>query len=308
MPARFIGISGVYDIAQHYQYEYNRGVHEISTMKRAMGGPTHFGAFSPSVLLGATLDAAAAGASSSNVVVVNGGSCSGGEAGAGSSSGSSSNGSGSSAAASAAAASNARSSSAARLHGDVIASKVGFGRDLHSSNTHSDSASGRQALPYDLAALRSSEHWLDVPLAAAARLPPSVLMSSCTDMTVPWYESAEMYWRLYDCGVPVRHLVYNKVGHGDFVIDYPAAMNGGAAGLPSEFNSPEEDGGAAGLPPAEALLQRLPQFGADLVACVWGQPGPRYDVRPPAAAAAAIVGAGVARDGPFAAAGATGRC
>jgi len=26
------------------------------------------------------------------------------------------------------------------------------------------------------------------------------------------YESAEMYWRLYDCGVPVKHLVYNKVG------------------------------------------------------------------------------------------------
>lgn len=25
------------------------------------------------------------------------------------------------------------------------------------------------------------------------------------------YESAEMYWRLYECGVPVKHLVYNKV-------------------------------------------------------------------------------------------------
>jgi hypothetical protein len=52
---------------------------------------------------------------------------------------------------------------------------------------------------------------LRFPLAAAARLPPAVLMSSCTDMTVPWYESAEMYWRLHDCGVPVKHLVYNKV-------------------------------------------------------------------------------------------------
>ncbi len=27
-------------------------------------------------------------------------------------------------------------------------------------------------------------------------------------------------WRLYDCGVPVKHLVYNKVGHGDFVINW----------------------------------------------------------------------------------------
>lgn len=26
------------------------------------------------------------------------------------------------------------------------------------------------------------------------------------------YESAEMYWRLLDCGVPAKHLVYNKVG------------------------------------------------------------------------------------------------
>jgi hypothetical protein len=25
------------------------------------------------------------------------------------------------------------------------------------------------------------------------------------------YESAELYWRLFDCGVPVKHLVYNKV-------------------------------------------------------------------------------------------------
>ena len=25
------------------------------------------------------------------------------------------------------------------------------------------------------------------------------------------YESAEMYWELRDCGVPAKHLVYNKV-------------------------------------------------------------------------------------------------
>jgi hypothetical protein len=28
------------------------------------------------------------------------------------------------------------------------------------------------------------------------------------------YESAELYWRLFDCEVPVKHLVYNKVGLG----------------------------------------------------------------------------------------------
>lgn len=31
------------------------------------------------------------------------------------------------------------------------------------------------------------------------------------------YESAELYWRLFDCGVPVKHLVYNKVSGVDNV-------------------------------------------------------------------------------------------
>lgn len=31
------------------------------------------------------------------------------------------------------------------------------------------------------------------------------------------YESAEMYWMLRDCGVPAKHLVYNKAsGTGRF--------------------------------------------------------------------------------------------
>lgn len=45
------------------------------------------------------------------------------------------------------------------------------------------------------------------PLAAARRLPPTVLMSSCADTTVPWFESAEMFHRLVDAGVPAKHLV-----------------------------------------------------------------------------------------------------
>ena len=34
----FIGLSGVYDIAKHFQYETGRGVEEISPMKAACGG------------------------------------------------------------------------------------------------------------------------------------------------------------------------------------------------------------------------------------------------------------------------------
>ncbi|PSC75845.1 peptidase S9 [Micractinium conductrix] len=62
----------------------------------------------------------------------------------------------------------------------------------------------------------------DLTVEAARRLPPTVLTSSCTDITVPWYESAEMYWELRDCGVPAKHLVYNKVSHGDFVTQWTA--------------------------------------------------------------------------------------
>ncbi len=39
-----------------------------------------------------------------------------------------------------------------------------------------------------------------------------VLVIKCVLLRVCRYESAELYWRLFDCGVLVKHLVYNKVG------------------------------------------------------------------------------------------------
>jgi acetyl esterase/lipase len=46
LPASFVGVAGVYDIAQHYEFEAARGVHEVSPMKAACGGedadPKHF--------------------------------------------------------------------------------------------------------------------------------------------------------------------------------------------------------------------------------------------------------------------------
>eukprot|EP00210_Caulerpa_lentillifera_P003857 g3684.t1 len=51
MPDQVICISGVYDIAQHYQFEKDRGVHEISMMKRAMGGIQNFKSLSPTCIL-----------------------------------------------------------------------------------------------------------------------------------------------------------------------------------------------------------------------------------------------------------------
>ena len=47
------GAAGVYDIAMHYQYEDGRGVAELSTMKRAMGGFQRFASQSPAIILNA---------------------------------------------------------------------------------------------------------------------------------------------------------------------------------------------------------------------------------------------------------------
>jgi acetyl esterase/lipase len=47
----FVGLSGVYDIEQHYIWEACRGVHEVSPMKAASLGEHRFPDFSPTTLL-----------------------------------------------------------------------------------------------------------------------------------------------------------------------------------------------------------------------------------------------------------------
>ena len=42
----FIGLAGVYDISDHYEFESARGVHELSPMAPANGGPSNFAAHS----------------------------------------------------------------------------------------------------------------------------------------------------------------------------------------------------------------------------------------------------------------------
>lgn len=46
------GLAGVYNISDHFEFEYGRGVEDISTMTRAMYGPELFERFSPSVIVG----------------------------------------------------------------------------------------------------------------------------------------------------------------------------------------------------------------------------------------------------------------
>jgi hypothetical protein len=122
--------------------------------------------------------------------------------------------------------------------------------------------------------------FLDFPLAAAARLPPTVLMSSCTDVTVPWYESAEMFHRLCDAGVPAKSLVYNKVGHGDFVTRWPfGAVASGTGGDDAKAER-------------AALLAALPPYARDLARVVTGELEVDYVTNTTAAAAAAAAGRG----------------
>jgi len=51
MPDCFVGMAGVYDIEEHYEYERSRQVHHLSTMKRAIGGKDSFASNSPTIVL-----------------------------------------------------------------------------------------------------------------------------------------------------------------------------------------------------------------------------------------------------------------
>lgn len=101
------------------------------------------------------------------------------------------------------------------LQGDVLAQRIGLQR------TPSQRHSG------GLVIAKQAANVPKFTVAAARKLPPCVLQSSCSDVTVPWYESAEMYWALQDCGVPAKCLVYNRVGHGDFVVGWSPRPSAG---------------------------------------------------------------------------------
>ncbi|GIL85951.1 hypothetical protein Vretimale_9012 [Volvox reticuliferus] len=222
MPTLFVGMSAVYDIAKHYEFEKSRAVHELSMMKRVMGGPAGFAAASPSVILSRAADAAAAVAAPPSPLPQT-----------------------SSWAASAADGHHTPYFTSFELLGDAIPARAGL--------NGLDGSGG--------AAAATPERGPTFSVAAAARLPPFVLMSSCSDHMVPWHEGAELVLQLRRCGVPVRHLLYNHVGHGDFVMAWrplkPAAM-------------PTAGGG----PDADLHLEGLLPCGRDFLRIVTGRVQP----------------------------------
>ncbi len=196
MPALFIGMSAVYDIAKHYEFERSRGVHELSMMKRAMGGHGGFAAASPSVILQAAADAAtpeeAAAAAARGAVEVPAG-------GPGSPSGSSEH----------------DFYRSFELTGDAIVARAGLdavalaprhpGRGRDDSDSSSSSSSGRM---YGEAVAAGADSdaggggggpGAPFTLRAAWHLPPCVVMGSCADHMVPWHEGAQLAHQLRRC-------------------------------------------------------------------------------------------------------------
>jgi hypothetical protein len=67
---------------------------------------------------------------------------------------------------------------------------------------------------------------IELPKSAIGLLPPTVVMSSCADHMVPWHEAAEYVDSLHRVGAPARHLIYNHVGHSDYVMSWRPAGRG----------------------------------------------------------------------------------
>ncbi|KAG2483120.1 hypothetical protein HYH03_018010 [Edaphochlamys debaryana] len=224
-PAVFVSMSAPFDIAKHYEFEQARGVHELSMMKRAMGGPAGFAAASPSVIL------AAAVAAEASYMPYNGTAAPVAGAPAATS------------AANGQAQANGQTNGITsyfksfELLGDAIPARAGLtagsdgddGDDTDGAaalarlinSQRSAAAAGPGTAAAAGAAAAAAAGSAAEPLftvAAARRLPPCVVMGSCADHMVPWHEGAELVARLQRCNVPVRHLLYNHVGHGDYVM------------------------------------------------------------------------------------------
>jgi acetyl esterase/lipase len=305
-PLLFVGMSSVYDVGLHFEFESMRGVAGISTMARACGGAAMFDAVSPAVLL----KHAAAAATRQHA---------GGSAATAVQPGTASNQqqllrpvqwpqlpAGAAAAAAAGyhftpaqlgsrslqrfsgpgscgfAVSPGRDARQLQqqqqlLHGEVIPIRIGMQQPHAASSNSSTLANpGASLAPeFNTPSSSSSSHEAGstsfgdaasllrgFSVADAAQLPPFVIMSSCGDLMVPWHEAADMTLALQACGVPAKHLIYDRYLHNDFVLDWnPSLVSTSTTG-------------AGGVAAAEAAAERM--------------------IAAPAAAAAAAAAGGVA--------------
>ncbi|DBA84893.1 hypothetical protein WJX77_007852 [Trebouxia sp. C0004] len=253
MPARFIGIAAVYDIETHYQYEFGRGVAELSTMKRAMGGRHKFQSQSPALILNAACGRKATmqvpDQARGGMMEVTPGSrvwqgrlASLGRAvqsklpGFMMAPSTSTTDQSQVVAASQANGANIPSAAAKPSSSTPMPPSASFPPPLRTSSSQPQQPASEQRLslspssqqedlapgmaasaPASAAAIDDDVH---VSLEEAGMLPPVTLMSSTADIIVPWQQSEELYQVLQECKLPVKHRVYNNIPHAAFVIDW----------------------------------------------------------------------------------------
>lgn len=102
------------------------------------------------------------------------------------------------------------------LHGNLLAQRIGLDRPSISPSF----SKKETTFATTTATTMASPIPANFSLSQARTLPPTILQASVSDTTVPWYESADMHWALHDCGIPSKALIYNRVGHGDFVVNW----------------------------------------------------------------------------------------
>jgi acetyl esterase/lipase len=275
MPSLFVGCAGMYDAAKHYDFERCRGVHELSTLKRAMGGAERFAAMSPSAILGAATARAAAvsaGAGEGRLQAQSpaalgaldatrfyetptggGGGFGGGDSDTG--------------------APTRPPPTPWQLAGEAIAHRVGLDRESSGYAARDAQLAGELALagmldvlPFPVvasagaaAAEGDSTSSTVAPAAAASLLPPTVLMHAIGDVTVPFDESTELHRRLLDAGATAgsKALLYRGkgIGHASFVLDWPAGTKSrrwlrvddvGGGGAPGEWAGEGDGSGGDG--------------------------------------------------------------
>jgi acetyl esterase/lipase len=233
MPRQFVGMAGVYNIERHFEYERQRGVEHLSTMERAVGGKENFFINSPSAILRAYM-------LKKNMVFKE-------------------------------LVSHAEDiEDTARYHGDEIPTRAGLMDFVHSmdgdasyindNNDNNNYASARKMMSESEKVFHDAfdTHYmesLDTKQVSqgdnVCMLPSMYLMASSSDMTVPWYESSEFHRMLQCSGMKCsRLLLYNRVGHGDFVVDwYPAFDSNGTLSCSQTSQG----------------LEQLPPFASDLL-------------------------------------------
>jgi acetyl esterase/lipase len=334
-PLLFVGMSSVYDVGLHFEFESMRGVAGISTMARACGGAAMFDAVSPAVLLKQAA-AAAAVATRHQVAgpvatAVQPGSISNQQqvlrpvqwpqlpAGAAAAAAASYHftpaelgsrslqrfsrqAGGGFAVSPGGDARQQQQQQQQQLHGEVIPIRIGM-QQPHAANSNSSTLSNPGAAvapesntPSSSSHSTGSTSFGDAAtllrgfsVADAAQLPPFVLMSSCGDHMVPWHEAADMALALQACGVPAKHLIYDRFLHNDFVLDWsPAVVAASGAGSVAAAEAAAERAIAAPAAAAAAAAgggvsevsrvaasssggDSMPAFAQDLVSIVTGR-------------------------------------